>query len=396
MTRMNDPRSLALLLAATLTVMANATISPALPMLADQFADNPHSDDLTRLLVTAPSLMVALAAPFAGLGVDRMGRRRTLLAGVVLYSLAGTAGLYLPTLEWLLISRLALGVGVALVMTAQSALIGDYFTGEARGRFMGYQAAATNFSGFAFLAIAGIVASASARYPFAIYGIALLYLPFIVRAVSEPTAASAPEDHGVEGASSWIYQLAVLCGLAFMTMVTFYVMPTQFPFYLRQTGQASPATAGFLLGLLTLAGGFAALAFGRVRAALGQAATPALGSVLMAAGFFVLWGATGRFGFAVGAALIGSGFAFIIPAVVAWTLDIAPMRRRGLASGCATTVIFLGQFVSPLFSQRIIDQWDFRSLFLGSVILLTAQAGLLAALSFRSKKRLRANEWSLK
>ena len=104
----------------------------------------------------------------------------------------------------------------------------------------------------------------------------------------------------------------------------------------------------------------------------------------------------GRFGFAVGAALIGSGFAFIIPAVVAWTLDIAPMRRRGLASGCATTAIFLGQFVSPLFSQRIIDQWDFRSLFLGSVILLTAQAGLLAALSFRSKKRLRANEWSLK
>ena len=132
-------------------------------------------------------------------------------------------------------------------------------------------------------------------------------------------------------------------------------MPTQFPFYLRQTGQASPATAGFLLGLLTLAGGFAALAFGRVRAARGQAATPALGSVLMAAGFFVLWGATGRFGFAVGAALIGSGFAFIIPAVVAWTLDIAPMRRRGLASGCATTAIFLGQFDTPLLISGISD-----------------------------------------
>jgi hypothetical protein len=46
----------ALLMAATLTVMANATISPALPGLKQLFHDDPNADVLTRLLVTAPSL----------------------------------------------------------------------------------------------------------------------------------------------------------------------------------------------------------------------------------------------------------------------------------------------------------------------------------------------------
>ncbi len=61
-----DSRAVALLMAATLTVMANATISPALPGLQQLFADDPHSALLTRLLVTAPSLSIALLAPLAG------------------------------------------------------------------------------------------------------------------------------------------------------------------------------------------------------------------------------------------------------------------------------------------------------------------------------------------
>lgn len=386
MTSMSEPRAIALLLAATLTVMANATISPALPILADEFAATPHSEVLTRLLVTAPALMVALVAPFAGWGVDRIGRRRTLLTGVAVYGIAGTAGFYLPSLEWILASRLALGVGVALVMTAQSALIGDYFSGDARGRFMGYQAAATNFSGFAFLTMAGLVAALSARYPFAIYGIALLYLPFMARAVTEPVLSGKKSraDETV-GANSWIGTVTAVCGLAFITMVVFYVMPTQFPFYLREANEASPAATGFLLGLLTLAGGVSALTFGRVRAKIGHAAAPALGSMLMAAGFLLLWAVADMIGQAIGTVLIGGGFAYIIPATVAWVLDVAPAERRGVATGSVTMAIFLGQFASPLLSQVIVDATGYRSLFLSAAIILTAQSGMVMFSSTRSR-----------
>ena len=84
-----EPRAIALLLAASLTTMANATISPALPGIERLFADDPNAALLTRLLVPAPSLSVALFAPLAGMAADRLGRRVMLLVGVMLFVVAG-------------------------------------------------------------------------------------------------------------------------------------------------------------------------------------------------------------------------------------------------------------------------------------------------------------------
>jgi hypothetical protein len=63
-----DPRAVALLMAASLTTMANATISPALPGLERLFADDPNAAMLVRLLVPAPSISVALL-PIGTVGV---------------------------------------------------------------------------------------------------------------------------------------------------------------------------------------------------------------------------------------------------------------------------------------------------------------------------------------
>jgi MFS family permease len=103
-----DPRAVALLMAASLTTMANATISPALPGLERMFADDPNAAILTRLLVAAPSLSVAICAPLVGLVADRQGRRPLLLAGIILFVIAGCAGLFLPDLPSIFASRLVL------------------------------------------------------------------------------------------------------------------------------------------------------------------------------------------------------------------------------------------------------------------------------------------------
>ena len=91
-----DPRTIALLMAASLTTMANATISPALPGIERLFGADPNAAMLTRLLVPAPSLAVAISAPVIGLVADRLGRRMLLLAGTILFVLSGCAGLILP------------------------------------------------------------------------------------------------------------------------------------------------------------------------------------------------------------------------------------------------------------------------------------------------------------
>ncbi|MGO4839646.1 MFS transporter, partial [Rhizobiaceae sp. 2RAB30] len=160
------------------------------------FADDPDAALLTRLLVAAPSLSVALCAPFVGLMADRFGRRRLLISGVILFIIAGCAGLVLPSLQTIFASRLVLGVAVALIMTAQTALIGDYFTGNDRSALSGLQISARNFGGLVFISLAGWIATLSPRMPFAIYGLAAAFLPLMWRVIIDP----APQSSEAPGA----------------------------------------------------------------------------------------------------------------------------------------------------------------------------------------------------
>ena len=117
-----------------------------------------------------------------------------MLAGIILFVIAGSAGLYLPDLPTIFVSRIALGIAVALIMTAQTALIGDYFADEARNALTGLQISARNFGGLVFILLAGLVAAVSPRWAFGVYGLALLLLPIAWMVIVEPrrTLSVAP------------------------------------------------------------------------------------------------------------------------------------------------------------------------------------------------------------
>ncbi|NDU99936.1 MFS transporter [Pseudoroseicyclus tamaricis] len=383
---LRDRRAVALLMAATLTILSNQIISPSLPGIGEHFAASPNAELLSRLLVTAPSLLVAVFAPFAGMMADRFGRKRQLLIGIALFAIAGSGGLWLPTLPLILASRLVLGLGVALIMTAQTALIGDYFHGEQRGRFMGVQIAATNFSGFIFLLIAGVLAGMSPFAPFVIYLIGLAYLPFLWLSLTEPPRGEAqerahPEEAGERG---WVLLLCVVILLAGLNFVAFYMLPTQMPFYLTTLGHDEPAAAAKLVAGVTLFGGLSSLAYGRVRARLGRALTPTLGFALFAAGF-AIFGIAPSYGVVLaGGVLLGLAAGLVWPTFLSIALDVVPAHRRGLASGAVTTSVFLGQFVSPLVSQPLIDTFGFAGTFEAMAVLLAAMA-VLVLLTFRER-----------
>jgi MFS family permease len=374
-----DSRAVALLMAATLTVMANATISPALPGLQRLFADDPNAAMLTRLLVPAPSLSIALLAPLAGLAADRLGRRPLLLIGIVIFVIAGTAGLYLPDLRTILISRLALGVAVALIMTAQTALIGDYFTGPARSALAGLQISSRNFGGLVFILLAGLIAATSPRLPFGVYGLALLVLPITWKVISEPVRtspyrASGGQAAGTEEPAAWRLLFSGLVVIQALTNTIFFIMPTQLPFFFDLRGADSALLTGATLGVLMLTGGCFALLHSRMANAIGYAGVFALGFALMALGFATLI-LSPLSGF-IGAAMIGAGYALVSPSFVAMTLDLAPVQRRGLAGGILTASVFVGQFCSPLLSTPLIVDFGYDRLFVGASAILAVMAAV--------------------
>ena len=363
---LRDPRAWGVMLAAMLTIMSNAIITPALIGLQQVFADHPHAHRLIPLLVTAPSLIVAIVAPFAGLVIDRIGRRPPLLAGLVVYAIAGTAGLYLDSLEAVLASRLVLGLGVAAIMTAQATLLGDYFAGPARGRLMGYQIAATNIGGMVFVTLAGALAAQHPRLPFAIYGLAILLLPILSRLLPEPARAVTGHDAGntaAPGEPGWPATVTIMAAAAGLTFVIFYMVPTLLPYLLAEIGAGAPQQTGRALSAMMLAASVTAVISGWVRPVLGRIGTPLTGYALLAGGFWLVSGAQGMGQVLAGTPLIGAGLGLCMPTFLTTALNAAPARHRGLVSGCMTAAVFLGQFLSPLVLQPLVDMWGLPTVF---------------------------------
>ncbi len=372
-----DPRAIALLLAGTMTIMANATISPALSGLEASFAGQPDAAMLTRLLVPAPSLAVVICGPLAGLAADRFGRRWQLLLGVVLFAVAGTAGLILPDLRSIFVSRLALGVAVAMIMTAQSALIADYYAGDRRSAFMGLQVAAVNFGGLVFITAAGPLAEVSPRLPFALYAVPALYLPVMWVAIKEARLShEAPPEAAAKdgGHPRWPLIIGALTLLHVVTVLIFFMMPTQLPFFVETMGHSSAVTTSKALGALTLAGVVAALFYNRVQRAGGASGTFALGFLCMGVGFGILPFGGSLWAVIAGAAAIGAGLGVVRPNFITLTLNAAPAHRRGLASGVMTTGLFLAQFLSPFISQPSINAFGYGAVFTRAMIILLVLA----------------------
>src|SRR5689334_16229105 len=129
--RRAGPAPLSLLLAGScLSVLGAVLIAPVLPQMTDHFAGVAGSEVLVPVVLTVPALFIGLAAPFAGFVVDAVDRKRLLIVAMVLYSVFGTAPLYLESLGAIIGSRVLVGLCEAAIMTCCTTLIADYWSGS--------------------------------------------------------------------------------------------------------------------------------------------------------------------------------------------------------------------------------------------------------------------------
>ena len=121
-----------LLIASMLTIMLDTVLSPALPGLRENFSNVENIDFLARIILTFPSIFVAVCAPIYGVLVDRVGRTRILYIATIIYGVGGGSGYVLESIPLLLASRALLGIGAAGVFVAATTLLTDYFVGDDR------------------------------------------------------------------------------------------------------------------------------------------------------------------------------------------------------------------------------------------------------------------------
>lgn len=154
-----------------------------------------------------------------------------------------------------------------------------------------------------------------------------------------------------------------MASAAGLTFVIFYMVPTLLPFLLAEIGAGAPQQTGNALSAMMMAASVLAVISGWVRPVLGRIGMPLTGYALLACGFWLVSGAQDMGHVMPGTALIGAGLGLCMPTFLTTALNAAPVRRRGLVSGCMTAAVFLGQFLSPLVLQPLVDKWDLPTVF---------------------------------
>lgn len=340
-----------LLLCAVMPIMAIISLVPVLPLLLEEFAATPGSEFLVPIALTIPALCVALFSPVAGWVSDKIGRKRLLIGALLIYAVAGSLPLFLTDLKQIIASRFVLGIVEAAIMTVATTLIGDYFTGERREKWIGVQIATGSFAAIILIAAGGFLGEAfGSRGPFLLYVLAVPIALAAAIILYEPVKRSKdPEPQIAQFPLKAVLPLILITG---GVGLLFYSVVVQLGPILQLSGEVSPAMigiAGAAANLGVVVGsllfrrsihktGPLLLSVGLMISAIGYAGAGSTGSFISTASFAVI-------------ACIGSGL--MLPNMMAWIMRYLPDEVRGRGIGFWTGAFFLGQFTAPVIATAL-------------------------------------------
>jgi MFS family permease len=375
-----------LLLASMMTMMAGAIVAPSLPQISEYFIEYQNIEILSKLIITLPALFIAIASPIVGILIDKIGRKNILLYSLILYGLSGSSVFLFANLNFLLITRAFLGIAVAGIMTVTTTLIGDYFDSKERNSFVGIQGAFMGIGGVIFISLSGILADISWQLPFLIYGFAFpvlilavffLYEPDIVENLGDTEAIS---DKRIPYFKSTIVYL-----LIFLSIVFFYIIPVQIPFVLNKIDGVNNAMIGYAISISTLASAIISMNYKQFKKRYSFPTIYFLAFLFMGVGYMIISLSDLYWQIITGLVISGFGTGLIMPSGSLWIIELAPSKFRGRMIGIAATTMYLGQFISPLFLQPIINQTSVASSFY-LVAIFMISVGIIVVLSYKLLK----------
>lgn len=345
--------ALILLFCVCFAVLASAILGPVLPAMEKHFAAVPGIATLVPVIVTVPMLALAVVGMFAGALSDKVGRKTLLLACLALYGVAGTAPTWLDDINAILVSRAFVGVAEAGIMACSTALIGDYFSGAQRDRYMSLQTTVASLSAFAFNTVGGILGQQGWRVPFYVYALAFVMFALVAVFIWDSKGSPEAQARAVAGDAPGITfrpkLLAWICFCAFVVGAIFMMVPVHLAYMLVDVGTTEPARIGMAYALNSVGVALGTLIFGwYVVARFRVAAQMVIASVVIAAGFLLMAAAKDYNAMLLGGFVNGLGCGIALPLVVTWNVRELPYARRGFGLGAFFSLNFLGNFANPL------------------------------------------------
>ena len=342
-----------LLFAVTLVGVGNvSSVSPAFPQVVEVFG---ISRVQVSWVVTAYSLPGILSAPLAGIGADRLGRKRVLVPTLFVFGLAGGACALARSFPVLIGLRTVQGFAAAPLVGLAVTIIGDRYDGTDRATAVGYNATALNVGTAAYPAVGGALAAIAWYVPFAL---PLLALPvgtavaWKLEALAVDDGASAEDfreyltnvggrlrDRRVFGLLAVNFGIFVLIFGAFLTYVP-ELLDTRFG--------ASSVAAGVVLAAASVSSALVATQIGRLATWIAPRRLIQGSLVIDGVALALMPLAPGVWGVGAASLLYGVAQGLNQPALQTRLTELSSDASRGVILSLNGTILRLGQAVGPL------------------------------------------------
>ena len=364
-----------------------ATIVPLLPLYLTEHLN--ASVKLVGAVVAAFALVETFLKAGWGSVADRVGRRPLIVAGLLLSSVAPLLMSVLRNPVLFVPLRLIDGAGSSALWPAASAIMADktprdqratamgtlnlfFLSGLAFGPALGlFVVGLTHSYATGFYLASGLMIAAAVWGSVALRDAATPHLAPPVTAVGGDHGDDQSSHRSREGRAQFSPLLITMLGVAFVQMFGVGLLAPILAIYAKQVVGLSEQVIGilFLLGVLSVA--IASVPAGQLADRWGKRKAVVWGMAIGSAGMWMLSISPRLDVLAVGAILLGIGYALSSPAWHALVSELAPPGRIGFAMGAAQTAEGLGLVLGPLLGGVL---WDAA----GHVAPFVASASLLS------------------
>jgi len=342
-----------LLLPITMNVMGISVLTPVVHLLLDEFKSVPHHDYMIiGGVLTMPAIWVLLFSPVAGWLADRFGRRNLLLASMVVYAFVGIAPAFLNNLYAIIAARIGVGICESIVITVSTTMIGDYFKGRTRERWLASQTAVASVSALGIIYLGGQLGAAYGwRGPFYLYIYSLVLAFGVFAFVWEPKVDPPPSADPISPMAArtefpWPRMVGI-CSLTLLASTCFYTVVTKNAEAMVALGVSDPAAIGRYTMLASIGVPVGTFIY------WGVSRWPIhwlllIDFVLLGAGFGVMGRATAPTAYAWGSFINQLGCGIVLPTMLVWATRGLTYSIRGRGIGMWQAAFAIGQFLSGM------------------------------------------------
>lgn len=372
------PREVWLLVGANVVVaLGYGVVAPVLPQYARHFG---VSISAATFVITAFALMRLIAAPPAGLLVQRLGERRVYISGLIIVALSTGACAFAQTYWQLLVFRSLGGLGSAMFTVSSLGLMIRISPENARGRVAGMFSTGFLVGSVGGPVLGSLTAGLGLAAPFVIYGAALMVAAGVVFVSLRDSTLAAPSET-VDAAVSVrqvlrhrAYRAALFSNFS-TGWAAFGLRIALVPLFVGEGLGYSAGAAGLALATFAIGNVSVVIPSGYLSDRIGRRKLLIVGLTVSAASTILVGYTTSLPIFLVAAYITGAATGVFVSPQQAAVADIVGNKARG-GTAVATFQMMadLGSIIGSLVVGQIAERASFGWAFLVSGVILAVAA----------------------